>query len=122
MGQGAKGGAGSVKYPFIFYVDSLPNNRHGQTQGPFVRILKSNRDDVGLREHELVHVKQWFLTLGLHSALYLVSKRYRLWSEVQAYRKQLEYSPGRELKFAIFIVERYKLNISVDEVLKRLQR
>jgi hypothetical protein len=105
----------------IFYVNSLPNGHAGMTNGPVIRILKSHKDDRGLREHEREHVKQWLFSLGLHSFLYLFSKRYRLWSEVQCYRAQLKHSPGREELFASFIAERYKLKITQQEALELLK-
>ncbi len=112
-----------MKYPLTFCVDTLPNGKHGATQGPIIRILKSKDYDVGLYQHELMHVKQWWCTLSLHSFLYLLSDEYKLWAEVQAYKKQLCYSVDREKDrwlFASFISTRYKLNLSVDEAYERL--
>lgn len=66
----------------------------GVANGPFVRIHPRFRNDKGLLVHELVHVWQWWLTLGLHSLLYMIVPRYRLWSEVLAMRAQLRQEPA----------------------------
>lgn len=47
-----------------FYTDNLPENVGGRTNSFVIRILKSLKDDKGIHEHELVHVKQfWFFVL-----------------------------------------------------------
>lgn len=103
-------------YPLTFYTDKfVPANAGACARGPVIFIRPKYRNDVGLYEHELMHVKQWVFSLGLHSFLYLLSKRYRLWSEVQAYQKQLEYSPQDINLFAKFIAENYGLKITQEE-------
>ena len=79
----------------LFYTDNLPENSNGCANAFIIRIRPSCKGDEGLLAHERVHVSQWWRTLGLHSLLYLVSKRYRLRAEVEAYRKQLEYPHPR---------------------------
>lgn len=101
----------------IFYTNRfVPSNSAGCTRGPVIFIRPEYKDDIGLLEHEKVHVKQWYRTLGLHSLLYLFSKDYKLKSEVEAYKKQLEYSPESIDLFAEYLSEDYGLNISVDKV------
>jgi hypothetical protein len=112
-----------VPYPLTFYVKSLPNNSAGISQGPIIRILESHKYDAGLHTHELEHVKQWFKTLSLHSFLYLLSDRYKLWAEVQAYKKQAAcYKDDRKPKFARFIAMYYGLSITEKEVLELLNK
>lgn len=48
------------------------------TRGPLIFIRPEYRQDIGLLEHERVHVRQWLRTIGLHSLLYAISKTYRL--------------------------------------------
>lgn len=101
-----------MKWPLTFYVDTLPNNSAGCANGPVIRILKSYKSDTGLYQHELLHVKQWFCTLTLHSLLYLAFPSYRKWAETQAYRKQLDYSSNKREDtklFASFICNHYNL-------------
>ena len=78
----------------ILYTDNLPEGVGGCANGPVIRIRPKYREDEGIHAHELTHVWQWWLTLGLHSLLYLLVRRYRLWAEVQAYREQTRHPPG----------------------------
>ncbi len=79
-----------------FYTNKfIPSGSAGCARGPCIFIRPDHRGDAGLLAHEQVHVSQWWRTLGLHSLLYLVSKKYRLAAEVEAYRKQLEYPHPR---------------------------
>ena len=111
-----------------FITNNLPANSNGAANGPVVRIRPGYEDDRGLLEHELTHVKQWWRTLGLHSILYLCSKRYRLKAEVEAYREQLKYPPATNdpdwyrAKYAAFICGRYDLvtYVSQEEALALL--
>lgn len=111
---------------FLKYTDNLPEGVGGEARAFFVRIRPSYRNDVGIHRHEEEHVYQWWVTFGLHSLLYLVSKKYRLWSEVQAYRKQLQNPPADQKDeyrwmYARYISEDYKLSISVTEAYKLLE-
>ena len=109
-----------MTYPLIFYTDNLPEWMGGCANGPVIRIRPKYKYDAGILKHELQHVKQWFATLGLHSLLYLVSKRYRQWAEVQAYRAQMRW-PDRngycmDIDYAAeLLATKYDLGISTDE-------
>jgi hypothetical protein len=108
--------------PHILIVtDKVPEGYAGLTQAFVVRIRPSHKDDRGLIEHELVHVKQFWRSLGLHGVLYLLSKRYRLRCEIEAYRKQLEFSPQEKVErhrklFKQAIAEKYRLGMKPEEV------
>lgn len=87
----------------------------------FIIFIRSeHKDDVALIEHEKIHVKQFFRTFGLHGLFYKFSKKYRLNSEIEAYRRQIEVLKERGefegdetiRKMVLFIVENYKLNLS----------
>lgn len=116
-----------MRWPLTFYVDQLDNDAAGQANGPVIRILKSHKDDEGVYQHELEHVIQWFVTLGIHSLLYWLFESYRLWAEVSAYRIQLAHNPPdwpdyAEL-YAGFIAEPkyYGLHVSQAEVVEMLK-
>lgn len=115
-----------IKFPaLVFYVAKIKDDFAGKTNAFVVRIKETYKDDKGLLAHEIVHVKQWFLTLGLHSLLYRFSKSYRYLAEIKAYRKQLTYVQGNEksdvaLIFAKFISTRYNLNVTKEEAFKDL--
>lgn len=136
----------------VIYSDRLvPAPHAGCTRGPMIFIRPAYRDDQGLLAHERVHVRQWLagilvaaalalalwlavpgwavlaqsvavVGLGLHPLVRLVSRRYRLWSEVEAYREQLKHYPiDHSMLFAVFLAERYGLGVSVDSALQLLK-
>lgn len=51
------------------YTDNLPANVGGRANGPVVRIKPQYRNDAGIRAHELVHVKQWYVGVLIGVAL-----------------------------------------------------
>lgn len=131
-----------VKFYLIKYAKELPNGFGGTVQGPLIKILPKYKDDIGLLEHEKVHVRQWYawLAIGLllstlltllvspslwplcglapllHSLLYKFVRPYRRWCEVQAYRKQIAVGGYASTTFAVIaLVEKYGLGLSVDE-------
>lgn len=105
----------------VFYTNRfIPERAAGCARGPLIFIRPEYKNDIGLLKHEKVHVKQWYRTIGLHSFLYLLSEKYRLKSEVEAYKKQLEYSPREADLYALFISNNYNINIEKDEAKKLL--
>ncbi len=100
----------------VILTDRVPAGSVGCANAMIVRIRPKYEGDEGLLQHELTHVKQAYRLLILfHSLLYLLDDSYRLHAEVEAYRKQLEYSPDKvtdTARFAGFISEKYDLDIS----------
>ena len=104
-----------------FYTNRLiPEGFAGCARGPFIFIRPEFKDDKGLLAHERTHVKQWVRTLGLHSLLYVLSSKYKLNCEIEAYKKQLEFSPNNKDLFAYFISVNYGLDITKEEAYKLL--
>jgi len=69
----------------------------------------------------------WYYALlagvGMHAILYKFVHDYRLWCEMKAYRKQLQYyADDRSLKFAGYIAAKYGLNISVGNAYELLTK
>ena len=91
----------------------------GFTVGPLIFIRKAYRDDVGLLEHEKVHVRQFYRYWGVGMLAYFVSQRFRLARKVEAYRVQLRYPPASDDaeqatgRFAAFLATKYGLDITV---------
>lgn len=111
-----------MRWPLTFYSSRfIPDVFAGFTRGPVILIRPEYRADEGLYRHELEHVRQWFATLGVHSVLYLVSRRYRLWAEVAAYKVQLKFAPENDRLFAWFIAENHDLSITQEDALQLLQ-
>lgn len=107
----------------VFYTDwFIPARLAACTRGPFIFIRPAYKDDAGLLAHEKVHVKQWLRTLGLHGLLYLLFDKYKLASEVEAYKVQASlYSDDRRPQLAAHLATHYGLNITQHEALKRLK-
>lgn len=81
---------GLVPVPVIS-VRRLPGRLVGICMGPFVIVARDYANDWPTVVHELEHCKQfWRGGLVIHFARYYLSRRYRLHSELQAYRAELE--------------------------------
>ena len=107
---------------FVIYTSDLPENKGGVANGFIVRIKPKYKLDNGILQHELVHVKQWYRTFTFHSFLYLFNKKYRLSSEVEAYKEQLKHYPDdRTNLFAKFIVEDYNLDVEQESIIQLLK-
>ena len=104
----------------IFYTDLMPARFSGYTIGPFALIRPRCKDDAGLLAHEKVHVSQFWRSLGILPLLSLFVPSLRLKFEVEAYRKQLEFSPTSAELYATFIATKYGLSITVADALKLL--
>jgi len=102
---------------FVFYQDwMVPPRFGGITYGFLIAIREKYRRDVGLLEHEKVHVRQFWRTLCLFPLIYLLSKKWRFRWEVEAYRKQMKhYADDRSARFAYFMATKYRLNITEQE-------
>lgn len=108
-------------YKVIYTNRFIPSIYAGRTIGPIILIRPSHKDDTGLLEHEKVHVRQFWSTLGLFGIPYLLSKKYRLKYELEAYKEQLKYYPtDKKAIFAHYLATKYNLNITQEEALKLL--
>ena len=129
---------------WVVYTDDMPERFGGYASGPCVKIRPKYLDDRGLLEHELVHVRQFWRSLGVEifisnvytmprllklwgifgdvEALVNASKKWKLRLEVEAYREQLKhYATDNTFLFAGFLVTKYGLDISVEEAMKLLR-
>ena len=136
-----------MKYYLIKYAKELPNGFGGTAQGPLIKLLSKYQNDAGLIEHEKTHVRQWYAAMAiglllctlltllvsaslwplyglaplLHQLLYKFARPYRLWSEVKAYRKQIDFGGYASNEFAVnALAEKYNLKLSVDDVIELL--
>ncbi len=107
----------------IFYTDwFVPKHAAGCARGPFIFIRPEYKDDAGLLAHEKYHVRQWRRN-PLHGLFYWFSKRYRLKSEVNAYRIQSRhYADDRLPLFAKYIAANYGLSVNERTALLYLKR
>lgn len=79
---------------FVFYPIKEVPPATASSRGPFVSIYELQEEE-GVLQHELVHVRQWYRTFGMHPILYHIFRKYRQNSEVEAFRKQLRYTPHK---------------------------
>ena len=82
-----------MRYPLVFYTRRfLPAESAGCARGPVIIIDPEYKDDEGIYQHELEHVKQAARLLFIgHALLYLFVRAYRKWAEVKAYAVQTKY-------------------------------
>lgn len=108
----------------IVYTNNIADTRFGAiANGPLIRMRPKYITDHGLHEHELTHVKQWWRTLGLHGLLYAMSARYRLNSEIEAYREQLKFGSASDVVWMTTAIQtKYDLNVSREKISELLQQ
>ena len=111
---------------------------YGLARGPYVTLPADTTPHQ--LPHELTHVKQWWmltaicaallyvaqmyvpavpmeamaLSVGVHGGLYALSKKYRFWAEVQAYRVSAKTSPERVEAFAKML-HNYDTGKTIDQ-------
>jgi len=102
-------------FPYILkYVPDL-GTKAGEATGFIVRIREDKKDDEGLLEHELSHVRDCYYFLFLPYMILLKFKWFLKWCEVRAYKRQLKYPPANgsvkaRAQYAGFLATRYGLN------------
>ena len=109
----------------LIYVKDL-GTKAGAATGFIVRIREDKKDDEGLLEHELSHVRDCYYFLFLPYMILLKFKWFRQWCEIRAYKIQLKHPPasGQDRYrwiFARLISTRYNLNTSVEEAYRLLK-
>ena len=108
----------------VLYTDLfLGKWRQGRSLGPIVIIHPESKKDRTLLDHELVHSKQWWCSLGLQSILYTFSKKHRLKYEIEAYKTKYDRISNK--RWAIcnitdLLHRHYKLDMTKDQILKEL--
>jgi hypothetical protein len=118
---------------------------YGLARGPYVTLPADSTPHQ--LPHELTHVKQWWgltvacaaalyvlqlyitalplgvvaLSIGVHGVLYALSKKYRFWAEVQAYRVSVETSPERFEDFTKML-HNYDTGKTLDQCRSELKK
>jgi hypothetical protein len=132
-----------MKCPLTFYTNRfLPSWAGGRAIGPIIILRpKYKGTDEGIYQHEVQHVKHWWLFsivwcsilyfihpvlapagIGMYGLLYLLIPEFRLWVEVDCYKKQAKYySDDRVPRFAKAVAEKYNLNITAENVEKLMR-
>jgi hypothetical protein len=106
----------------VLYTDLfIPARFEAYTIGPVVFIRPRSKDkDMGLLQHELTHVKQFWRN-PLFGLWYIFSPAARFKYEVEAYRVQLAYcSVDCKPVFARYLTDNYGLDVSFEEAMAAL--
>jgi len=74
-----------LPYWVTYTDDGLDAWEGGRTIRLTIKIKPQYRDDRSLLLHEVEHIKQTYKTCFLHSFLYGISNKYKLYTECQAY-------------------------------------
>lgn len=108
----------------LFITDRfIPKRFDGFNLGPIILIRPGFKNDRGLLEHELVHVRQFYRTFGLFGLLHLFSPKHRLEYELEAYCVSVRYGgPQSADFFGMMIATKYNLDITPQEATERLNR
>lgn len=67
--------------------------------------IRPGLDAPGTLDHEVMHVRQYQRLWILHNILYKYSKKYRLFSELQAFREQVRIRGYKNIQECAWIVE-----------------
>jgi len=132
---------GVIPAPVVI-TDKMPDWKGGSARGPIAKVRPRYivSGDNGIVNHELRHVRQWwvpvllgaliavalyfagyvvwnlplFAGLVAHPLLYTLSPRYRLWAEVDAYRQQTKaYGLSGPPDWMVIVIEtKYNLKYS----------
>ncbi len=110
----------------IFISNSMPKRFSGYHVGTLVLIRPDYKDDEGLIQHELTHVKQNIRTLGWSGIKQIWNKNHKLNRECEAYAEQLKYVPANQYKtvstrFVNFMYTKYNLGMSKNFIRRRFE-
>ena len=110
---------------FIIYTNRfIDDGFSGKAFGNIILIKPHYKNDKCLLMHELVHVKQFYKTFGLHSVLYKLSEAYRLKCEIEAYTETIkckEYTNENQFRWIVkSLSNNYDLSYTYEEINKLL--
>ncbi len=113
-----------IPVPVIYKDWLVKDGMAGRSYNFFVAIRKDQKGNEALLQHELVHIKQFYRTLGLHSIMYHSSRDYRLKCEIEAYKATIKAKGYTSKSQSLWIVESlyndYDLNVSKDRIIELL--
>jgi hypothetical protein len=106
----------------IFYTKALTMSYSAFCWCLFIVIRPEKRGKCNLLEHELVHCKQFYRSIGVYPLMYLISRRYRYKSEIEAYKEQIRLGGVTIEEAANWIIRNYGITgLSIERVKSDLQ-
>ena len=97
----------------VFYKDSLVRLA-GRSFGVFIAIKEEHKNNEAILQHELVHCRQFYRTLGFHGIMYHLSESYRLKAEIEAYKITITHKGYTNRLQSKWIVDTLKQNYKLD--------
>jgi hypothetical protein len=106
----------------VFYRRIMRPGFAGVSRTFFIVIKPELRNKGKILEHELIHCKQFYRTLGLNILLNNLSHKYRYKSELEAYGEQVRLGGLTAKEAAEFIVSSYRIpDLTVEKVIGDLR-
>jgi len=110
----------------IFISNWMPKKFSGYHVGCLVLIRPTHKEDEGLIQHELTHVKQNIRTLGWSGIKQIWNKNHKLNRECEAYAVQLQHVPANQYKtihtrFVNYMYTKYNLGMSKNFIRRRFE-
>lgn len=102
----------------------IPSKFAGYHIATLALVRPTHKDDEGLIQHELTHVKQNIRTLGISGIRQYFDKNHKLDRECEAYAIQLQYVPQPQqdvmkTRFVNYIYSKYDLGMSKNYIRRR---
>jgi len=111
----------------VFITNWMPERFAGYHIVDIVLIRPQYKDDEGLIQHELTHVKQNLRTLFWSGIKHYWDKNHRLNRECEAYAVQLQYVPDEDYevmktRFVNYMYTKYDLGMSKKFIRRRFDK
>lgn len=111
-------------FPAFISYKEVDGDIKNYTSSCRIVIQQKYKNDKGIFQHELTHIKQWYRGgLFIHSIRYKNNRTYRIQCEVEAYRNQMQY-PDRNGHYLMveeasekLLWDRYDLRITKEEAI-----
>ena len=114
--------------PVVVFITNwlIPSKFAGYHIGTVSFVRPEYKDDEGLIQHELTHVKQNIRTLGVSGIRQYFDKNHKLDRECEAYATQLMYVPNDQKevmrrRFVNFMYTKYDLGMSKNYIRRRFE-
>jgi hypothetical protein len=102
----------------VFYTEALTMGYSAFCWCLFIVVRPEKRGKCKILEHELVHCKQFYRSLGFYPLMYSISRRYRYKSEIEAYKEQIRLGGATIEEAANWIIKNYGITGLLKERVK----
>jgi len=106
----------------VIHTNNLKSGRMGRANGPIIYIRSAFKNDEAVYRHEYEHVKQWYMTLGTLGLWYKFIRRFRLWSEAQAFAAKVRHGDNLNQMAHWLSGDSYDLKISRGTAARHIRK